>query len=110
MTTTQQLPTDFADLEDLVEEWALDTMAARNAVRLQCTMEELDAFYQRMVDRMPAIMSHLQKMPTESSLSPADGRLYNLACAYMEVVPAVELFRSPDVPDAFPAERFLILD
>jgi hypothetical protein len=73
-------------------------------------MSELDIFYDRMVTRMDAIMTHLQNLQASCcQLSEPDRCLYNLACAYIEIVPAVELFRDPDVPDGFPAERFVIL-
>ena len=104
-----RLPSEFADLNDLTAEWALDGMAALNQARLQHSMADIDAFYQRMLERMDAIMSYLQGLPTTSALSATDNNLYRLACAYMEVAPAVELFRDPDVPDGFPAERFVIL-
>jgi hypothetical protein len=106
---TMSLPSEFSDLSDLTTDWALDGMAALNQARLQHSMKEIDIFYQRMLERMDAIMTYLKDLPTSIMLSPADRNLYNLACAYMEVAPAVELFRDPDVPDGFPAERFMIL-
>mgnify|MGYP001311344633 CR=1 FL=1 len=106
---TVGLPSEFSDLSDLTNDWALDGMAALNKARLQHSMKEIDFFYQRMLERMDAIMAYLQNLPTNITLSPTDRNLYNLACAYMEVAPAVELFRDPDVPDGFPAERFMIL-
>jgi hypothetical protein len=33
----------------------------------------------------------------------------DLGCAFMEVAPAVELFRQPRVPDGFSPERFEVL-
>ena len=109
MSKTTSLPAEFSDLSDLTDEWALDGMAALNRARLQHSMADFDAFYQRMLERMDAIMSYLQGLPTSSPPSVTDSNLYKLACAYMEVAPAVELFRDPDVPDGFPAERFMIL-
>ncbi len=103
------LPPEFSDLSDLTDAWALDGMAALNQARLQHTMAEIDNFYQRMVKHMDAIMSYLRGLPAGDALSPPDSNLYQLACAFMEVAPAVELFRDPDVPDGFPAERFVIL-
>jgi hypothetical protein len=110
MNTATSLPAEFSDLTDLTNDWALDGMAALNRARLQHSMAEIDTFYQRMLERMDAIMSYLQGLPTSSPLAPMDRNLYQLACAYMEVAPAVELFRDPDVPDGFPAERFVILE
>jgi hypothetical protein len=110
MSDTPKLPSDFSDLEDLTEVWALDGMAALNRARLTHSMEEIDRFYDRMVGRMGTIMAHLQDLLATSPLLEHDRNLYNLACAYMEVAPAVELFRDPDVPDGYPADRFLILD
>lgn len=110
MTPTRALPSDFSGLEDLAEVWALEGMAALNRRRLASSMEEIDHFYGRLVRRMPAIMTYLQDLPAASPLRDRDRNLYNLACAYMEVAPAVELFRDPDVPDGYPADRFVILE
>ena len=110
LNTVISLPAEFSDLADLTNDWALDGMAALNQSRLQHSMADIDAFYQRMLERMDAVMSYLQGLPTSSPLSATDRNLYNLACAYMEIAPASELFREPDVPDGFPAERFLILE
>ena len=110
MSATPDLPGPFADLADLTGEWALEGMAALNQARLQHPMSKIDDFYQRMVERMDAVMGYLQDLPASTPLSSADRNLYNLACAYMEVAPAAELFRDPDVPDGFPAEKFLILE
>ncbi|MFT4582792.1 MAG: hypothetical protein ACI8XZ_002546 [Gammaproteobacteria bacterium] len=109
MSSAPCLPSAFPDLEDVAAVWALEGMAAQNQARLQHSIGEIDAFYQRMVKRMDAVMSYLQELPVSSPLSDPDRNLYNLACAYIEVAPAVELFRDPDVPDGFPVERFLIL-
>ena len=109
MSSNATLPVAFVDLADVAEVWALEGMAALNHARLQHSIAEIDNFYQRMLERMDAVMSYLQELPVSSALSEADRNLYNLACAYMEIAPAAELFRDPDVPDGFPAERFLIL-
>ena len=109
MSSTVSLPRAFSDLTDVAEVWALEGMAAQNQVRLRHSIEEIDEFYQRMLKRMNSIMSYLQELPTTSSLPEPDLNLYNLACAYIEVAPAAELFRDADVPDGFPVERFRIL-
>ena len=109
MSNLPRLPAAFPDLQDLVEEWAIEGAAALNQIRLERNMAQIDAFYQRLVGRMDALLAHLQTLPGDTELNDADRTLYNLACAYMEMAPAVELFRDPDVPDGFPAEKFAIL-
>jgi hypothetical protein len=59
MSSASCLPATFSDLADVAEVWALEGMAAQNDVRLQHSIGEIDAFYQRMVNRMDAIMSYL---------------------------------------------------
>lgn len=109
MDSSAELPPGFADLRDLVADWAVEGMAARSAMRLARTIAELDRFYGRLVKRMDEIMAHLAQKPATEALPVADRNLYHLACAYMEVAPAVELFRDSDVPDGFPARQFRIL-
>ena len=110
MSAEHSLPDAFEDLEDLVEGWALAGAAALSQARLQSEMPEIDRFYQRMVGRMDAVMTYLQTLPKDADLADGERNLYHLASAFMEVAPAAELFRDPDVPDGYPAEKFLILE
>lgn len=109
MSNTLELPCEFSDLIDLVPEWALGTSSSLNAKRLNSSIEQLDFFYGRMLKHMDGIMKYLKDCPLQESIQRPDENLYRLARAFMEVAPAVELFRDPDVPDGFPADKFHIL-
>ncbi|MFZ2629435.1 MAG: hypothetical protein WAX67_11235 [Rugosibacter sp.] len=105
---TQTLPAGFDDLERYVAGWALDSELLRNRKRISSTMGEITEFYKVMLARMKAVTTHLDQHSIDS-LPPAEVKLLNLALMFMEVSPAVELFNQPTVPDAFPMERFEIL-
>ena len=105
---TQTLPAGFDDLERYVAGWSLDSELLRNRKRISSTMEEITEFYKALIARMSEITKHLDQHPVDQ-LPPAETRLLNLALMFMEVSPAVELFHQPTVPDAFPMERFEIL-
>jgi len=109
LTSRAVLPKEFSDLTDLVEEWALETPQALNSKRLNSTIEQLDSLYSRLDQRMVSIMCYLQKFSVSEETSDADDSLYRLARAFMEIAPAVELFRDPDIPDGFPSEKFKIV-
>lgn len=104
---TPRLPAEFSDLEPFVDSWAKPTEAQRNRVRLNSEMADIEAFYQAILPRMDAILAHLNRYPV-NDIPPEGQGLFCLACAFMEVSPAVELFSDPDVPNSFPGERLLI--
>ena len=101
-------PSDFADLEPLRAAWAIGDEAARNRKRLASSMAELQTFYNALLPRMDAIIQHLNSRPLDA-LAPGEQALLNLALMFMEVAPAVEIYKDPDVPWGFAAERFHIL-
>lgn len=105
---TKTLPAGFEDLECFSPGWALDTELQRNTKRISSNMDEITEFYKVMLARMKAVTTHLDQHPIDS-LPPAEAKLLTLALMFMEVSPAVELFNQPTVPDAFPMERFEIL-
>lgn len=102
------LPEPFQDLSGYVADWAIDTEAARNRKRLASSMDELVAFYNAMLPRMEPAIEYLNTRPL-AALAPPERNLLNLALMFMEVAPAVEIFKDPDVPWGFVAERFEIL-
>lgn len=103
----RRLPEPFSDLDQFVERWAQPTEAGRNRVRLESSMESIHAFYHAMLPRMDVVLEYLNRYPVEEI--PEEGQpLFHLACAFMEVSPAVELFFAPDVPDGFPSDRLRI--
>ena len=102
------LPKAFKPLEKLVPDWALETEVARNRKRLASGYDEVQAFYQAMLPHMEEIIAYLKPRPLDA-LPPPCQNLLNLALMFMEVAPAVEIFKHPDVPWGFAAERFQIL-
>ncbi|WP_323760286.1 hypothetical protein [Immundisolibacter sp.] len=106
---TMALPSQFADIEHLITAgWAIGDEAARNRRRRTSSMADLQAFYNTLLPRMDAIIQHLnqQSLP---ALAPGDQALLDLALMFMEVAPAVEIYKDPDVPWGFDAARFHIL-
>lgn len=102
------LPHGFGDLEGWVADWAIGDESARNRKRLASSMDQLQAYYNAMLPRMDAIIPHLNQYSLDT-LAPAELTLLDLALMFMEVAPAVEIYRHPDVPWGFDAARFHIL-
>lgn len=108
MNQTRALPAAFGDLEPWVERYALETERERNLRRVTSELSELQAFYDAMLGRMEAVMDHLMSVPNDNPPAP-ERTLAALASTFMEVSLAVELFKSPTVPDGFDWRRFEIL-
>lgn len=107
MSAPHELPEDFRDLARFVSRWAITTEAGRAGVRRRSSMEEILEFYNALLPRLDAIIVYLKQFPLASLTEPARCLLC-LAMAGMEIAPAVELYRNPDVVYAFDAERFEI--
>ena len=102
------LPPDFADLERFAEQWVIDTERDRNAFRVTQSIEALDDYYQTVFPRMDAICDYIDQFPLDA-MPPDAARLLRLGQMLMEVVPAAEGYRQPDVPNSFEFERFHII-
>lgn len=102
------LPAAFADLAPWAQVWVLPTERARRDLRCVSSMEALQAFYDALLARMDAIIEHLNAFPLDAMPEP-ERNLLALAQGFLESAPAVELFRSPVVPDGFPWQRFEVL-
>ena len=102
------LPAPFADLAPWAERYALETERERNHRRVTSSLEELQAFYDALLPRMDAVMDHLMQVPNDNPPAP-ERTLAALASTFMEISLAVELFKSPTVPDGFDWRRFEIL-
>jgi hypothetical protein len=100
MTTTRPavLPAAFADLEPFAD-WAIPTERARFSKRLQCTMKELQAFYDAAFPRLEAATDYLKQVDLDD-ISDEDTRLLWLFCALVTVSFPVEVWRQPRVPDS----------
>ena len=101
-----QLPEGFRDLEPYFD-WSLATDHERIIKRKTSSMAEITAFYQAMLPRMDAILSHLEQYPAEQDASqvPANiQRLFFLTLSLAKIAPAVELYGYP-VPEGLDALR-----
>ncbi len=101
------LPSQFNQLNSLAEKWALASELDRNDRRRSSTMEEIQSCYDAMLPRMDEIIAYLNQYPLNNL--PADAqRLFYLALSFMEISPAIELFKEPDETGVFAAGRFKI--
>lgn len=105
----ERVPAEFNDLEPLLDEWALPTQQARNDKRTASTIEQLDDFYNAVLPRVHAIAEYIDRFPI-SAMPATAVRLLDLARMLMEVAPAVEVMRSPDVVCHYARERLIIHD
>lgn len=72
-------------------------------------MASLTAFYEAILPHMRDIISYLNRRSIDD-FDAQEKRLLHLAFAFMEVAMAVEVFKEPDESEAFPAERYLVLE
>ncbi len=108
MESSNSLPPGFTELEPFVDQWAISTEVERNRVRRNSSMEEIRGLYKAVEPRLSDIIEYLNEFPLDDM--PDDARqLLRLAMSTMEITPAVELYRQPDVVHAFDAERVEIL-
>ncbi len=102
------LPPEFVDLERFAADWALPSERARNQFRVQRSLPELEDYYQTIFPRMDALCDYIDQFSLDAMPRPA-ARLLQLGLMLMEVVPAVEIYRAPDVPNAIVHDRLRIL-
>jgi hypothetical protein len=101
------LPADFQELERFVGAWALATQQQRNDKRVASTMGELQEFYDALLERIKDIAAYLDQFPISSLPVDAVHLLY-MGQMLMEIAPAVEVMKSPDIPSAYARERLII--
>jgi len=100
------LPAEFSDLQPLVK-WAIPTEYERMKVRRFATSEELKAFYDVMLARMPAVLETLDSFPL-NEIPASHSSLMHMAMSLAEVAPHVELYKlDPNVPYAFQEDRLM---
>ena len=104
---TSSLPVQFHDLERFVGAWALATQQQRNDKRVASSMEELQEFYDTLLARIKDIATYLDQFPIAALPAEAVNLLY-LGQMLMEIAPAVEVMKSPDIPSAYARERLII--
>lgn len=105
MTSTDQLPHQFADLAPFLD-WAQPTEVARNAKRWQSTLQESRKFYDAMLERGPAVLEYLGGF-TLDAISGADRTLLNMCLALAECSATIEMYENPQPKYVFPIERFV---
>ena len=101
-----RLPEGFGDLEVFARIWALSTERERSAQRYGASIAEIRAFYEGMLERIDAVMAHLNRFAMDA-LPPAEQRLLDLALALAEVAPAIEFYKQPAVIDGYDPQRFV---
>ena len=92
------LPAEFADLEPFAATWCLPTESERYGRRMASTMDEMQAFYDAVVPRADAAMTHLAQFPLHS-LSEDGLNLLHLLYSMVQVSFPVEVWRQARVPD-----------
>lgn len=100
------LPSEFADLEHRVPEWALESEEDRFRKLHAVDYETLAAFYHEMLPRLPAILEYLSKH--KLSAMPLDAlTLYNLALTMVETSHPMDLgWGATDFPGAYRWDAF----
>jgi hypothetical protein len=106
--TGPELPAGFHDLEPFAG-WAVRGEAARYRKRLASTMDEMQAFYDAVLPRLPEVLGYLEQRGMDD-LTDADEHLVWLACAFVNVSFPVECWRQPNVPDAGAADIHPVLE
>ncbi|WP_408587638.1 hypothetical protein [Novosphingobium sp.] len=100
-----QLPEQFADLVRFLP-WARPTEVQRNDQRWSSTLEESQAFYTTMLERGPAALEYLNRLPLHD-IRGADRTLLNMCLALAECSATVEMYENPQPKYVFPIARFV---
>ncbi|HEY8386695.1 MAG TPA: hypothetical protein VIK82_10805 [Porticoccaceae bacterium] len=95
MNTT--LPAQFADLEHLVAEWAIEDGHQRYVKRVNSTMEEIRAYYDQVFPRAEEAVVYLNSFDYDRPLPQDAANLRNLLYSLITVSLAVELWKQPRV-------------
>jgi len=96
--TASGLPAEFADLEPFAA-WILETQDARYAHRLASSMDEMQALYDTMMPRLPAVIAYCDQFPIDD-LPDAAHRLMLLAYSLIQASFPVEAWKQARVPDS----------
>lgn len=103
------LPPQFVALEPFAAGWALATEKERHDRLMLRSIAELRVFYDAMLPRMDEITIYLNQFPLDAM--PADAQaLFDMGTTFMESAHPIDLrWKTTDIEDKFPAERFLFL-
>jgi hypothetical protein len=91
------LPVEFADLEHLVAEWAIDDGHRRYLKRVNSSMAQLRSFYEQMFPRGKAAIDFIDQFDYRQPLPAEVANLRNLVYALITVALAVEVWKQPRV-------------
>jgi len=91
------LPAQFADLEHLVPDWAIEDGHQRYLKRVHSTMEELKAFYGEVFPRGREAIDYIDQFDYGEPLPEDAANLRNLVYSLITVALAVEVWRQPRV-------------
>ena len=101
-----RLPSEFAELEPFVEEWALGNERDRFVKLTATSIETLREFYDAVVPRAEEIADYLNALDLGDL--PDDAQtLFHMLITFVETAHPIDLnWATTDIEDAFPAERF----
>ncbi len=94
------LPEAFSELADLVSEWAIEDGHQRYLKRVNSSMAELQAFYDRMFPRAAAAIDYVDQFDYQQPLPPDAANLRNLIYSLITVAMAVEVWQQPRVKNS----------
>jgi hypothetical protein len=91
------LPAQFAELEYLVPEWAIENGHQRYLKRVNSSMEELQSFYDQVFPRGREAIDYIDQFDYGQPLPEDAANLRNLVYALITVALAVEVWKQPRV-------------
>jgi hypothetical protein len=98
--SSTQLPAQFAELEHLVAEWAIEDGHQRYVKRVNSTMAELKAFYSQMFPRGKEAIDYIDQFDYQQPLPSDAANLRNLVYSLITVAMAVEVWKQPRVKNS----------
>lgn len=103
------LPPAFADLQHFVSDWALKGQRARYTKMISVGIAELEIFYNAVLPRIDAIVTHLNDFELDA-MPPAEQALMDLSLTFAETAHPVD-FKWPatQFDDVFPIDRVELL-
>jgi hypothetical protein len=91
------LPAQFADLEHLAGEWAIEDGHQRYLKRVNSSMQQLQSFYDEMFPRGKAAIDYIDQFDYQQPLPADAANLRNLVYSLITVALAVEVWKQPRV-------------
>ena len=92
------LPGEFTELEPFAARWSLATERERWAERMSSSMDDMQAFYDACIPRVPDAIAFCDTFPLDAM--PDDAvHLLRLVYSFVIVSFPVELWRQPYPPD-----------